>query len=173
MKHCNEADVIRHYLPRVIRLCKTRWPYMRMDEKVAEAEYFLFCTIRTPFIRDGQFWDTFLHSFIPYMNQYYRSESNRKFAFLSLDAKLNTKNPDGDWTLLDCLPAMPSFESTLIIDEFIASLPQPGRNILMELLDKTPRVQIMRRYGLTSSELKQVCQKLRKAYLAWAEADYA
>ena len=118
MKRCNETDVIRLYRPRVVRLCRSRWPYMRIDEKVAEAEYFLLCAIRTPSVRDGQFWDTFLHSFIPYMDQYYRSESDRKFTFLSLDARLNTKNPDGDWTLLDCLPAAPSFESALVIEEF-------------------------------------------------------
>lgn len=172
MKKIDETAVILHYRPRVMHLCEERWPYMRMDEKIAEAEYFLLCAIRTPSVHIGKFWYTFLRSFIPYMDKFYRNESKNRFFHLSLDASLRTKSQDQNWTLLECLPDTTSFESNLLRKEFLASLSEQSRNVLSELIKKTPSIQIMRKYGLTASELKRARQKLQDAYLTWAELNF-
>lgn len=167
MNPCDETAVIRHYRPRIIRLCKERWPYMHMDEKLSEAEYFMLCAIRTPSVT--RFWDTFLKSFIPYMDHHYRDEGKCKFACRSLDANIRTNNHEKGLTLHECLSDSYSFESTLFVTAFIDSLPEQLRNILLEILAGTSHIQIMRKCQLTSGEFKKLQRELQQKYLAWAE----
>ncbi len=170
MKTCDEADVILHYRPRVLRLCESRWRYMRMDEKIAEADYFMLCAIRTPSIGAHNFWNAFVCGFAAHMDKCCRDENRRRFACLSLDARRASKDRNRSWTLLDRLPAASPFESTLAVKEFLSSLPRPTRAILLDLIARTPQSQIMRKYGLTPRELKEVRRKLRTAYSAWVDS---
>ncbi|MPN37558.1 hypothetical protein SDC9_185078 [bioreactor metagenome] len=140
---------------------------MQMDEKLSEAHLCMLGVIRLPSIKAENFWPLFVRSFISYMDKCYREEGNRKFANCSLDASLRPDSTGRSLSLLGCLPDKASFESTLFIKEFFASLPQPNRDILRELMQMTPRVQIMHKYNLTRDRLRKVRKELQSAYAAW------
>lgn len=164
---CDEAMVILHYHSRMVQLCKSRWPYIAMDEILSEAHLVMLSTIRTPRIPDGEFWPLFQRSFIRHMEKYCRDAGELRFRNLSLNASLNTKNHTSNWTLLDCLSDPHSFEAYLYLHDFLTSLPQLHRHVLTALTDKMSDAQIASCYGLVPCGVEAIRRRIQNDYILW------
>lgn len=172
MREITEEDVLKSYMPIVLRECRNSFKGIELEDRLVEGGLALLYAIRTYKTHYGSFEEYMLLQLRELMKQKNKEAwaVKRIESRISLDASLIAD--DGSFRLQDCIIAIPQDETLFDVKRFIESLPSIEQRIISLLMDNQSISDVSKKLKLPVSQIKSVVEGLQNKAEAYFDVTF-
>ena len=154
-------------IPRIRQLCQRRWLNLEYEDRVAEALLFFVEMLRSMPLTTGHFFQDYWDRFSEHMDKLNRKTPSRLFGRFSLDAIIAGAENDGV-NGYSILHSHLSDFSRLSVVEFLASLPDNERQMVLLRMSGYGRKETSRALDMSVYQLEKALGNIRRHYMDWS-----
>ncbi len=165
-----EDRIVSAALPIIRVLCQGRWLNLEYEDRVAEALLFFVVMLRSMPLTTGHFFKDYWGYFSEYMDRLNLKTPSMRFGHFSLDAIITGAEDDGV-NGYGILRSYLSDFSRLSVAEFISSLTDDERQIVLLRMSGYGKQEASRALDLSVYQLEKVLSDIRHHYIDWSSAE--
>ncbi|MNC07280.1 RNA polymerase sigma-H factor [compost metagenome] len=166
-----EADVVKHYIPLVVRECKNSYKGLEAEDRITEGMVALIHAIRTYSTQFGCFEDYLLTQLKIIMNQKNKEAwaVKRIESIFSLDAPVRTHNESH--THLEFIRSIPYDDTTIDVDIFMGKLSSLESRVTQLLINGNDLKKISDELRLSSGQVESIMEQLQSRAKQYLDVD--